>query len=91
MSAANALMDHGFAVYVPHWNIIQDMAFPRGYGSWLAHDLEWLAVCDYVLRLPGESAGADAEVQRAGTLNIPVLYRLEDIIGFHEWLEEREK
>lgn len=77
--AANALMDRGFAVYVPHWNVVQCMIIPRDYAEWLAHDLEWLAVCDCVLRLPGESAGADVEVQRARELGKTVYFSPNEI------------
>lgn len=78
-SCADELLDRGFAVYVPHWNVIQDAIHPRDYGFWLSHDLEWLAVCDCVLRLPGESAGADAEVQRARELGKTVYFSLDEI------------
>ena len=33
-------------------------------------------VSDYVLRLPGESRGADAEVELAKSLKIPVVYNI---------------
>ncbi|GAG05287.1 unnamed protein product, partial [marine sediment metagenome] len=39
----------------------------------------WLEVCDCVLRLPGESAGADLEVERAKELGIPVYLTPEQI------------
>jgi hypothetical protein len=35
--------------------------------------------CDAVLRLPGESTGADADVAIAHERGLPVYYRLEDI------------
>jgi hypothetical protein len=37
--------------------------------------------CDAVLRLPGESTGADQDVAIARSRNLPVYYRLEDIPG----------
>jgi hypothetical protein len=42
-----------------------------------AHRL--LEKCDAVLRLPGDSKGADNDVRLATELGIPVYYRLEDI------------
>jgi hypothetical protein len=40
-----------------------------------------LQLCDAVLRLPGESKGADNDVRIAGERGIPVYYRLEDVPG----------
>ncbi len=38
--------------------------------------------CDAVLRLPGESVGADQDVAIARERGIPVWFRLEDVPGF---------
>ena len=43
-----------------------------------------LALCDAVLRLPGDSKGADNDVRIARELGIPVYYRLEDVPGCSE-------
>ncbi|MBO1751031.1 DUF4406 domain-containing protein [Actinotalea sp. BY-33] len=40
-----------------------------------------LAHCDAVLRLPGESRGADQDVAIATERGLPVYYRLEDVPG----------
>ena len=40
-----------------------------------------LARCDGVLRLPGESAGADQDVATARERGLPVWFRLEDVPG----------
>jgi hypothetical protein len=45
----------------------------------LDYDLNWLAKCDAVLRLPGASSGADREVEYAQKLGIPVFYSIEEI------------
>lgn len=45
----------------------------------VAHRL--LQRCDGVLRLPGESAGADNDVRLAIALGLPVYYRLADVPG----------
>ena len=44
---------------------------------WLASDLPWVACADLILRLPGQSAGADMETSFAEKLGIPV-YTPED-------------
>lgn len=38
-----------------------------------------LAICDAVLRLPGDSKGADNDVRIARDRGLPVYYRLEDV------------
>lgn len=38
--------------------------------------------CDAVLRLPGESTGADQDVALARERGLPVYYRLEEIPGY---------
>jgi hypothetical protein len=40
-----------------------------------------LAHCDAVLRLPGESTGADQDVAIARERGLPVYFRLEDVPG----------
>jgi hypothetical protein len=40
-----------------------------------------IARCDAVLRLPGESKGADEDVRLATELGLAVYYRLDDVPG----------
>ncbi len=82
LEMANKLMDLGFAPFAPLYSHFQHMAFPRPYEDLIKIDLEWVKVCDAVLRLPGESKGADGEVLYATDLNIPVFYTVEELI---EW------
>jgi hypothetical protein len=42
-------------------------------------DNEWVLRCDALLRLPGESQGADAEVELAKKHGIPVFYSIEEL------------
>lgn len=49
------------------------------HDDWVSVDLAWVAASDVVLRLPGESKGADLEVATATRLDIPVVRRIEDI------------
>ncbi len=48
--------------------------------EWLDCDLPWVAVSDLLLRLPGESKGADMEVKHATELGIPVYHSVQEII-----------
>jgi len=53
-----------------------------GHSDWLDTDLAWVAVADAVLRLPGESRGADAEVAHAREHGIPVFHSVEEVIAW---------
>lgn len=79
MDAADELMNLGYAPFVPLYTHFQHMMHPRPYQDWINIDNEWLTVCDAVLRLPGESKGADAEVELAKELNIPVYYSIREL------------
>ena len=48
--------------------------------EWLGSDLAWVETCHAVLRLPGESKGADMETAHARENGIPVRYTVEAII-----------
>ena len=83
-AAAHArLMLAGFAVLNP----MLTMRLPFGWDSeqfphdlWLAGCLPWVSVADAVLRLPGESRGADLECAYAGLRGIPVFYDIVELI-----------
>lgn len=79
-AAANQLADRGFAPFVPHSTHFWHMLFPRPYESWLELDNEFLRFCQAVLRLPGESSGADKEVELAAKLGIPVFREIEEVV-----------
>lgn len=53
--------------------LYQEIVYP------VAHRL--LERCDAILRLPGESKGADEDVRRAMARGIPVYYSLEDALS----------
>lgn len=75
----NNLRALGHTPFIPHlthfWHMIQE----HGIEYWYAYDLEWLEVCDAVFRIPGESIGADREVERARELGLPVFYSFLDL------------
>lgn len=52
------------------------------HADWMAVDLCWVAVADCVLRLPGESAGADIETAEAARLGIPVFHSIGDVTAW---------
>lgn len=52
------------------------------HADWLGVDLPWVVASHAVLRLPGESTGADLEVACAERHNIPVFHDLARLIAW---------
>jgi hypothetical protein len=77
MDCANELMDQGFAPFCPHLSHYLHINNPRPYQDWIDMDNAFVTKCDYMIRLEGESAGADAEVKLARKHGIPV-YTLKE-------------
>jgi len=76
---ANELADLGFIPYVPIWTHFWHLVTPRPYEFWTEMDLEYVRKCDCILRIAGESAGADNEVVFAMSLDIPVYYSIAEL------------
>jgi hypothetical protein len=57
-------------------------ATPAGttHEDWMGADLPWVAASAAVLRLPGESKGADIETQHATDLGIPVFTSVTELV-----------
>jgi len=53
--------------------------------DWMGVDLPWVAVADAVLRLPGESSGADCEVAEANRCGVPVFNTVAAVLEWAAW------
>lgn len=84
LDAAEKLRAARFLPFVPLLSHYWQQVYPHGYEYWMLMDFEWIEHCDILLRLPGESKGADREVDRAIELGKTVYFDLEDLV-------EREK
>lgn len=76
---ASELIDLGFIPYAPLWSHYLHERHPKNWETWMELDLYWLEKCDCLLRLPGESKGADIEVEHAHEKGIPVFYEIDDL------------
>lgn len=85
IEAGHLLLEAGHIPYIPHLTHFWHLVFPRPYEDWLDLDNKWLPMCHGVLRLAGESSGADKEVALAVELKMPVF--LEAIEYFPVSLE----
>jgi len=85
---ASALRNHGFTAYIPLMSHFEHERHPRPWEDWIEHDLEWLKVCDCVLRLDGESKGADMECAEARRLYKPVFFSIDEIKKFRNSIDK---
>jgi hypothetical protein len=87
----------GLAPLCPHWSVYSKPAFrfdgnvfckatangndEMTHADWIGADLPWVAAADAVLRLPGESTGADMETAHARERGIPVFDSVEALLA----------
>jgi len=74
------LWDLGYVPYCPHWTHFQHIFIPKPHKDWLEYDRHWVVACHVVLRLSGDSAGADQEVELAVKEGIPVVYNVQQLM-----------
>jgi hypothetical protein len=79
VKVCNALREEGYIPFCPHLTMLWHTICPQPYRFWMEYDQAWLSKCDVLLRLPGESSGADEEVDVAMDLNVPVVYGVEEL------------
>ena len=90
IDAGNRIMDAGHIPFVPHLTHFWHIVHPRPYEDWLAYDNHFVPLCQALVRLPGDSKGADAEVALARGLLIPVFYSVESFLDMHPGGENDE-
>lgn len=85
IDVANELLDLGFNALIPNlcYHPIQSKHPRKRYSDWFEITLDWIESCDYLLRLPGESYGADLEVKKAKELGKPVFYSIYEITEYN--------
>jgi len=83
MDCASKLIDKGFVPFVPLLYHYLHILHPKSYNEWFQQDLRWLSKCDCLLRLPGESRGADMEVEFAQESGIAVFYSIDEMMAYY--------
>lgn len=76
------LADMGLAPFAPQLTeyVEVESGTRLPHSTWMDLDLPWVEACDIVLRLPGDSAGADIEVAHARRHGIPVVFSFDELI-----------
>ena len=79
MLAGLELIKRGYVPFVPHNDFGMRLVDPEvmNYEAMLEQDFQWIARCDALLRLPGESPGADREVEHAVSLGLLVANHID--------------
>lgn len=77
---AARLMKAGHEPFVPHLSFATHMIAPQEYERWMQWDFVWLEQCEALVRLSGESPGADREVKHAEQLGIPVYEGVDEFL-----------
>lgn len=67
-----------FVPFVPHLSLLWHMVTPRDPDFWYTLDLHQMAHCDAIVRLPGDSTGADREMQVAAQIRLEIV-EFEDL------------
>jgi hypothetical protein len=70
----------GYAPFCPHLSHYLKTLRKLPYDDWLKSDMAWLECCDVLLRLPGESKGAEIEVGYCRDHDIPIVYDVPELL-----------
>ena len=84
IKAADILAEKGYIPFIPHLTMLWHLLSPHEIDFWYEYDMGWLKKCNALLRLPGESPGADKEVSMAFALKMPVYLSVEDLLEDNE-------
>jgi hypothetical protein len=89
IALASELIDEGLVTpLVPHLTLLWHAVSPRPLDFWYAYDVALLQRCDALFRMPGDSSGADMEVEFALTRGIPMF---TDRATLREWATSRRE
>ena len=81
MKAMDTLIAAGHEPFLPILTHFQDLCHPRPWKDWMRIDLAWLPYAEAVVRLPGESTGADVETASARSRGRPVFDGVEAFLA----------
>lgn len=81
VAAADSLLAAGHTPFIPHLTHFWHLVSPKSYEEWLHYDFKWVECCDALVRLPGDSPGADREVAYSKSLGIPVYLGLDTFLA----------
>lgn len=72
------LREMGLVPFMPQWSVLPEMIEKIDYEVWLEHDFDIIRHCQAIVRLPGDSPGADREGMFGAELGIPIFLWPDD-------------
>jgi len=89
IEAADVISERGHFPFTPHlfdlWALMSPVK--KNQTFMFEQVSHWLQFCDIIVRLPGESSGADREVSMAYDKGIPVYYGVQEFKESPHWAE----
>ena len=79
IAAGNYVARLGHNPYIPHLFHFWHFLFPNDYEFWMKQGEAWLRESDAILRIEGESAGADKEMAIAKELGFTVYHSVFEV------------
>ncbi len=73
------ILEKGHIPFIPHLTHFWHFLSPKTYEQWMEIDKSILNICDAILRVGGESKGADLEVAQAKEWCMIIYYSLDEI------------
>ena len=80
LECAEALIAAGYVPFTPLLSHLWHLMSPHEYEYWTALDMAWLERCDALIRLPGQSKGADAEANEMRRQGKPVFFSVKQLV-----------
>ncbi len=97
LEAKHILLDYGFIPFAPLENHFSEIHRHRDDNEWFEWDLEWLKVCDVLIRIKPiiegqelKSTGSDIEQQTAIDENI-LVYTFNSLKELEKWCKKSKK
>lgn len=80
------LIENGFVPHCPHLTVFCELMNPHriSYEQWLDLDKRYIDDCDVVLRIPGDSKGADRECSYAIDHEKHVIHGLRRFLSIYK-------
>lgn len=82
--AQTQLIRSGFAPLNPMLSMMLPGAWHIEHHHWIEADIPWVVCADAVLRLPGESTGADMETEAAKKHGIPIFTTIHSLEAWRD-------
>lgn len=80
----NDLMNNDFTPFAPLLAHFIQLVHPHEYNEWINLCYRWIDKSDCILRIKGESKGADKEVLYAESKFKRIFYDIDDLINYYK-------